>query len=810
MSLLLYRIGHFCARHRWPVLTTWLVIVVGVAVAAREVGAVTSDNLTLPGTGSTEATDLLDERLPKDANGSVPIVLEASSGKLTDGSNSRAVDRTVDLLKRNEYVLRATSPLSREGEDALSKDERIGYISVTLTLGPDELDESEADSVIAAADPARDAGLTVAAGGYLGQEVSKPSTETSERIGIAAAIVILLFAFGTAVAMTLPISTAILGLITGLAVIAILGHGVEVPTVAPTLATMIGLGVGIDYSLFIVTRYRRRLADGLEVNEAIARSTATSGSAVAFAGGTVVIALCSLAFADIPLVSALGYTAAIVVLIAMVAANTLLPALLAALGHRIEALKVPGLGHHPTDDRPHGWARWAEAVAKRRIPAALVSVLLLVALAIPVFGIRLGQEDDGQLPESTQSRQSYDLIAEGFGVGTNGPFLIAVRFDPPAHNDQRSLNQLKRQQRQQEQQEQQQIEQQTEALEAQGVPPDEAQQEATEQVEAQAPTESAAQQRKLAEQKKFLRSDASDPDLVHLENKIANTDGVKSVSQAKVDRTGTAAVFTAIPKTAPSAEATSDLVNTLRDEVIPEATAGTGLTAHVGGTTAGYIDLADRIGEKLPLVIAIVVALAFLLLMVAFRSIVVPITAALMNLLSVAASYGVLTAVFEDGFAIGLIGLDHEVPIVSFVPLMMFAILFGLSMDYQVFLVSRIGEHWVETKDNTRSVIEGVATSARVITSAALIMVSVFASFVLNGDPAVKQFGLGMAVAIAVDATIVRCLLVPAVMVMLGKANWWLPRWLDRVIPRLGLEAEDALPPLPGKPVRPAPAQQRG
>jgi RND superfamily putative drug exporter len=353
----------------------------------------------------------------------------------------------------------------------------------------------------------------------------------------------------------------------------------------------------------------------------------------------------------------------------------------------------------------------------------------------------------------------------------------------------------KQQEAAQEQQQQDAVSQQTQALIAEGVPSDEAQAQAEQQVAAQGP--SAAQQRKSEQQKEFLKSTASDPNLVKLENKISKDPGIASVSQAKVDRTGTGAVFSAVPTTAPSAYATQDTVNRLRDKVIPAATSDTDLTAYVGGTTAGYIDLGDRISDKLPSVIAIVVGLSFVLLLIAFRSVLVPVTAALMNLLSVAAAYGILTAVFEKGWGDNLIGLDRPIPIESFVPLLMFAILFGLSMDYQVFLVSRIGEVWRERGDNRQAVIEGLASSARVITAAAAIMVCVFSSFVLNGDPTVKQFGVGLAAAIAVDATIVRCLLVPAAMVLLGARNWWLPGWLGKLLPRVGLESEDALPPLP-------------
>ena len=488
-----------------------------------------------------------------------------------------------------------------------------------------------------------------------------------------------------------------------------------------------------------------------------------------------------------------------VVVVAVLAALTLLPALLSVVGPRIDSLRVPFGGKaHGDDPHPHGWARFARAVAHRPWPSMALAVAILLAMAIPVLDLRLGQEDVGVLPESTTARQAYDGITKGFGAGTNGPLLIAVKLDPPAKNDQKKLNDLNQQVSDQQAQTEQQVTEQATTianqLVAEGVPPDQAQQQAQQQAEAAAPQPSAAQEQKTDQQKKFLKSTASDKRLVKLENKISKANDVDSVSEAKVSPDGRAAVFTVISVSAPSAFRTQDLVEDLRDNVIPDATKGTGLSATVGGTTAGYIDLADRISEKLVSVIIIVVGLSFVLLMLAFRSIVVPLTAGLMNLLSVAAAYGVLTAVFEKGFGLSLIGIEHTIPVESFVPLLMFAILFGLSMDYQVFLLSRIHEHYVADGDNRQAVIDGVATSARVITSAALIMVAVFASFILNGDPTVKQFGVGLAVAIAVDATIVRCLLVPATMVLLGRANWWIPGWLDRILPQVGLESEDSLP----------------
>jgi putative drug exporter of the RND superfamily len=783
----LYRVGWFCTRHHWPVIAVWVLAVVALALGARAAGEQNSDNLTLPGTGSTKAQDLLKSKLPKQAYGTNPIVLEAAKGKLTSSANSKAVDSTVKSLKKEPGVVRAVSPLSEKGAAALSKDKTIGYISVTLNEGPSDLTKEDAESIIDATSPASDAGLTVATGGYLGQAVSKADTESSEAVGLTAAVVILLFAFGTATAMLVPIVSAVLGLVASLALIKFLGHVAEVPSVAPTLATMIGLGVGIDYALFIVTRHKLQLNDGMEVRESIARATATAGGAVFFAGGTVVIALVSLLASGIPFVGTMGYAAAVAVVVAVLAAITLLPALLGALGLRINSLRVRLGRTHPDDHQPHGWARWARGVVARPWRSLTASVAILVILALPVLNLHLGSSDNGELPKSTTARQAYDLITEGFGAGTNGPLLVSVKLGTPAKPDQKQLDQLNDKQKQQKQQEEQQEQQTAEQLEAQGVPPDQAESQAKQQVQKQ----SEPAQKKLASQKKQAESPSTDTRLTSLENAIAKDSDITTVSPAAVDPAGTAAVFTAIPKTAPNDRATEDLVKRLRSDVIPKATKGTDLTANVGGQTAAYIDLADRISDKLPQMILIVVGLSCIVLLLAFRSLLLPVKAAVANLLSVAAAYGVVTFVFQEGHGASLLGLDGPVPIASYVPLLMFAILFGLSMDYEVFLLTQIQEHYKQSGDPHDAVVRGLASTGRVITSAALIMVFVFSSFVLNGNAIVKEFGVGLAAAIAIDATIVRCLAVPAVMALFGNAAWWLPSWLDRVLPRISIEGED-------------------
>jgi putative drug exporter of the RND superfamily len=713
----LYAIGRFCSRHHWPTIAVWLVAAVALVLIGQTGDSKTNDNLTLPGTGSTAATELLEEKLPEQAFGSNPLVFQAKAGAdLTAPKYASAIGESVKRLNALHDVNSAVDPLSPQGAEFLSKDRSVAYVPVVLSVGPSELTEPQAQAVLAAGEPAETAGLKVSVGAYVGQQLSKPDTGASDAIGIAAAIVILLFAFGTATAMVLPIFSAIIGLACALSIIRVLENVVQVPSVASTLATMIGLGVGIDYALFIVTRHKLQLRDGMELRESVARATATAGGAVVFAGFTVVIALCSLAVAGIPLVSTLGFTAAIAVVIAVAAATTLLPAMLGALGPRINSLRVQFGKTHPDDKEPHGWRRWAEGVAKRPWRSALAALAVLVVLALPIFQLELGQNDISALPKSTTARQAYDGLTQGFGPGVNGPLLIASEFES------------------------------------------------------------------TSEAKKVLPV---------LEKGIGGAGDVAAVSEPSLDKAGTAAVFTVISKSAPWADETVSLVEDLRDEVIPKALTDTSATSYVGGQTAGYIDLATQIADKLPMMILIVVGLSFLVLLLAFRSLLVPLKAGVMNLLSVAAAYGVVTAVFQLGWGSSLIGLDHSIPIVSFVPLLMFAILFGLSMDYEVFLLTQMREHYKQTGKADRAVVEGLANTGRVITSAAAIMVCVFTSFVLNGNPLVKEFGVGLAVAIAIDATLVRCLLVPAVMVLLGKRAWWLPSWLGRFVPHISIEGEE-------------------
>jgi RND superfamily putative drug exporter len=712
----LYAIGRFCSRHHWPVIGAWLALTIALVAISSAAGSKTSENLTLPGTGSTISTELLEENLPQQAYGSNPLVFEAPAGKkLSEPKYAGEIEETVARLKKLPNVNSAESPLQK-GSKTISEDQRIAYVPVVLADGPGEINEEQAEEILDTAAPAEKAGVDASIGGYVGQQLSKPETEFAEVVGLVAAVIILLFAFGTATAMMLPIVSAIIGLGCALSIIKLLEHTLQVPGVAATLATMIGLGVGIDYALFIVTRHKIQLREGMEMRESIARATATAGGAVVFAGFTVMIALCSLAFAGIPLVSTLGFTAAVAVVVAVCAAATLLPAMLGALGPRIDSLRVHFGKTHPDDKKPHGWLRWADAVADRPWRSTISSLLVLALLALPIFQLELGQNDISALPEDSTSREAFEGLKEGFGPGVYGPLLISTEFSS--------------------------------ASEAKQVLPE-------------------------------------------LQKATGETADVAAVTEPDCDKAGTVCVYTLISKSEPWKNETVDLVENLRNEVIPGALEGTKAQSYVGGQTAGYIDLATKIADKLPLMIAIVVALSFIVLLIAFRSLLVPIKAAAMNLISVAAAYGVVTAVFQLGWGVELIGLDHAIPIVSFVPLLMFAILFGLSMDYEVFLLTQMKEHFKETGDARAAVVQGVANTGRVITSAAAIMVCVFTSFVLVSDPVVKEFGIGLAVAIAIDSTLVRCLLVPAVMMLLGEKAWWLPRWMEKVVPKFSIEGEE-------------------
>lgn len=719
MTAALYRLGLFCVRARWPIVIAWVLLVVVLGVGVVVTGPRQADDLTVPGSDSAQATALLQERYPSGAQEQNPIVVRAPGGSaLTDPSTRSALESTVLAARSAPNVASVSDPYTTPG--GLSADQSTAVIILSLQGPVDGYTANQAQAAVDAIQkPLQGAGLETAVGGSIGEKLYyaqsvRGSDNSSSWVGIVFALLILLLTFGSVTSMLLPIVNALFGLMTGLSAIMLLSHVAVLPTAAPALASMIGLGVGIDYSMFILARHREQIAEGMGIPESIARSVATSGAAVVFAGVTVILALCSLAVTRLPLVRSMGMFSAVAVVTAILAAVTLMPALLAIAGSRVDSLRLPwartGAGDH------RGWERWGRLIADHPWPAAIASTAVLLFMAIPVLSLDLGQIDTAAAPKNSQIRIAYDMIAKGFGPGANGPLIIAVGLP--------------------------------------GTPTD-------------------------------------DGVLARLEQRLSAEPDVVALLPANVNAARTAAVLEVIPRSPPQAEATANLVRRIRSQTIPQALGGTGLVAHVGGITAAYIDVADAIQDTLVESILVVVLLSFLLLIFAFRSPLIAAKAALMNLLAVGAAYGMLVAVFQWGWGTRFIGLSGEVPITSFVPVLMFAILFGLSMDYEVFLVSHIKEEHEAGAQDKIAAIRGLARSARVITSAALIMVSVFGAFILSEDPTIKQFGLGLAFAVALDATVVRCVLVPALMVLAGRANWWLPGWLDRILPRGGVEGTE-------------------
>jgi RND superfamily putative drug exporter len=738
MTLLLYRLGRGAVRRRRLTVFAWVVVAVAVIAAGQASGGKTADSFDIPGVESQRALDALEEDFPSAAGTSAQLVFEADGGSLSDPEAAAAVEAAMADVAGQPNV-------GEVGELRVSGDDgSIGYADVQYDRPSEDIRDEAFQRLEGTAEQADASGaVRMELGGDLPSEASQEPPEGQEIIGVIVAMIVLLVAFGSVVAMGLPIGLALVGLATSIGLITIFAAVVDVNSIAPTLAAMIGLGVGIDYALFIVTRHRENLQQGMTVEEAAGRAIATSGSAVLFAGVTVMIAICGLAIAGIPVVTVMGLMSGMTVAVMVALALTMLPALLGFAGHKIDRVRLPGLrrvgqasiGADGTA-RETFWHRWGRQVSAHPWRWFATGVLVLGVLTVPVFSMRLGMTDNGTSPESLTTRQSYDLLAEGFGPGFNGPLLLSVELD--------------------------------------GTP-----------VEALAP----------------------------LERAIADTPGVDSVAPIQPNDDGTAAVLRVIPDTSPQDDATTQLVHHLRDDVIPPAVADTpGVQVHIGGQTAVFIDMSDKISSRLPWFLGAVIVLSVLLLTMVFRSVAVPLKAAVMNLLSIGAAYGVIVAVFQWGWLKGLFGVEETIPIVSFMPMMLFAILFGLSMDYEVFLLSRVREEYLHRRDNDTAVIEGLSATARVITSAALIMISVFAAFVLGDDPVIKMFGLGLATAVFIDATIVRLVLVPATMNLLGDRNWWLPGWLDRILPRMDIEGATGLPepelerpaPEPDRPREPA------
>lgn len=708
-------LARWCLNRRLAVVLLWLVALLGLSTAALLAGSAYSNDYDIKGTDSSKATALLKEAFPGSAGDSDTIVWHTDSGTVGVASVRERLSGTLEKVAELPGVSSVTSPYSAEGAGQISRDGHTAYATVMFDKPSEELHAGEVRQVVDTAKAAADDNTQVALGGSAIALTEGGGGHMSEVVGVAVAAVVLLLAFGSLFAMFMPIITALVSVGTAYMAIELLGHLIRVADFAPMLGLLIGLGVGIDYALFIVTRHRRGLKQGLPVREAAEKAVATTGRAVVFAGGTVCVALLGMLILRLSFLNGVAIAASLTVILTVAASVTLLPALLGAIGmkalSRRERRRL--VEHGPSPELPTGFAaRWSAFVERHPKVLGMVAAVVMVVLALPTTSLHLGASDQGNGPAGTTTRQAYDMLSDGFGPGFNGPLQLVAKSGDAA--DRAALEQL------------------TAVL--------------------------------------------------------GRTEGVAAVHMEQARHGSGLDVVDVVPTTAPQDQATDRLVTHLRQDVIPEATEGTSLEVYVGGVTAGYADFASVIVGKLPLFVGSVIGLGCLLLMLAFRSFGIPLKAAVMNVAAVASSFGIVVAIFQWGWGSELLGLGAAGPIEPFLPVIMVSVLFGLSMDYQVFLVSRIYEEWRETRDNRRAVRVGLAETSRVINSAAVIMISVFLAFVLSGDRVIAMFGIGLAAAVALDAFVLRTLLVPALMHMLGDWNWWLPRWLERRLPRICIE----------------------
>jgi putative drug exporter of the RND superfamily len=760
------KLARWTTTHRKYVVIGWIALLIVVNVFAQSAGTSYSNNFTLPNSDAQRAADLLQHSFPAQAGDRDTIVYKVSSGTVLDPAVRARMSATFARVATLPHVAAVISPYTGASAGrSISADGRIAFATVVFDEKANLLPKSAPERVVQVARAAGRPGLQVELGGQAIEATEQSGFGLSTAVGLLAAIVVLLLTFGSLTAMGLPIVTALFGLGTGLGAIALFTHVVDTPNFSSELAAMIGLGVGIDYALFILTRFREAYRTPgptfADVRESVVRSMDTAGRAVLFAGTTVVIALLGMMLLGVDFLYGVAISASIGVLLVMLASLTLLPALLTLAGARVarpsrrararearaaQAGAVPSsspvasagaLAHDPAAAQTltpgeaqiagATWLRWSAFVQRRPWTIAIVSTLTMLLIAAPAIALRLGSSDASNDPASQTTHRAYELLAQGFGEGFNGPLLVVAKIPNPSGEAAK-----------------------------QGI------------VVAPAPGGGHASIEKLRAA-------------------IAATPGVVSVAPAKINPTGEVATITVYPRSSPQAYATTQLVHRLRDDVIPPVKASTGMSVYVGGVTAGAVDFAAVLGHKLPLFIGVVVLLSALLLMIVFRSLVIPLQAAIMNLLSISAALGVIVAIFQWGWLGSLFGVQQG-PIESFIPVMLFAIVFGLSMDYEVFLISRMHERWTHTREHSRAVAEGLALTGRVVTAAAAIMVCVFLSFMLGEDRVIKEFGLSLASAVFLDALVVRCLLLPAVLHLVGERTWQIPGWLDRVLPRLNIE----------------------
>jgi putative drug exporter of the RND superfamily len=717
MAKHLHRLGGWAFDHRREVLVGWVVALTPVIASAGAFSGQTVNKFEVPGTESQQAQDLLREKYPGAGGAAARMVFAAPSGeRLTDPENRAAVMASVEKAKKASEVSLVVDPFRAK---AISPDGRIGFADVVYPVPADEIDEHARDELEHTARPAEAGGLQVEFGGNL---VTEESEHGSEGTGMMVAFLVLAITMASLLAAGLPLLTALIGVSIGVGGLTALSGLVELSDTAPILATMLGLAVGIDYALFILSRHRQNMGDGLQPREAAAQATGTAGSAVVFAGATVIIALVGLTVVGIPFLSVMGLAAAGTVLVAVLIAVTLLPALLGFAGGRLGRINRV-LAYRPRRERRAGResasVRWARFVTGRPVPVLLTGLVILGVVAVPALHMKLGLPDGGSRPESTTERRSYDLLTEGFGPGFNGPLTVVVDApELPRHLQEELASGVKK--------------------EVEGFP------------------------------------------------------GVAAVAAPAQNERGDVTILSVTPTGSPASDETRDLVSLMREEAdrIPERY---GIEAYVTGTTALNIDTADRLAAALPKYIVVVVGLALLLLMVVFRSVLVPIKAAAGFLLSIAASMGLVVWVFQDGNLSELFSVAQAGPVVSFLPVLLIGILFGLAMDYEVFLVSRIREAYVRSGNPREAIVTGFGQSGRVVTAAAIIMVAVFGAFLLDPDPVVKSIGLSLAFGVLADAFIVRLTLVPAVMALLGRSAWKLPRRMERAMPDVDIEGEHLL-----------------
>ncbi|MFJ8085969.1 MMPL family transporter [Streptomyces sp. NPDC096205] len=708
-------LARWCVRHRLVTVLLWLLAFGGVSAAATVAGTAYSNNYEVPGTESGRATQLLGDGFQGLGGDSDTVVWHTESGSVRAADVEQTMTRTLNQLGELPGVASVTSPYGGHGADRISEDGHTAYATVTFEQSTENLDAAQVKAVVETAKGAETDGLQVELGGNAIALTESSGGHLAEIVGVVVAAAVLFLAFGSLAASLLPIATALIGVGTAYAGIALLGHAMTVADFAPMLGMLIGLGVGIDYALFVVTRHRRGLKRGLSVTEAATTAVATTGRAVVFAGATVCIALLGMLILRLSFLNGVAIAASLTVVLTVAASVTLLPALLKLIGMRaLSRRERRRLAEHgPEPEIPTGFAaRWSAFVERHPKKLGALALVVMTLLALPALSLRLGTSDQGNNPEPSTTRQAYDLLADGFGPGVNGPLTLVGKVH--GADDRLALDNL----------------------------------------------------------------DAT----------LRSTDGVAAVTPVSYNSGGDTAYLTVVPESSPQSPQTSELVDRLRTEVLPRAESGTSLDLHVGGVTAGYDDFADVIVGKLPLFVGVVIGLGCVLLLLAFRSIGIPLKAAVMNVAAVAAAFGVVVTIFQWGWGSELLGLGRAGPIEPFLPVIMVSVLFGLSMDYQVFLVSRMYEEWLETGDNRRAVRVGLAETSRVINSAAVIMISVFLAFVLSGDRVIAMFGIALAAAVALDAFVLRTLLVPALMHLLGGANWWLPRWLDRRLPRISIE----------------------